>query len=150
MKFIRVLASALNDQFLNMSNWTVQPIFSKEGKIYKLTGRYRADLISRIPGNSNEQRLWTEDYSELGNWSKETTKKYKELAEKEGIKSAIMILLYNNKITCWEGNHRKELAKYLKLKDVPVIVFCWTNHLPTKDYFGMLTKIEENKYVISR
>lgn len=145
MKFIRVIKSSLNKDLLNTSNWTSIPHLTKEGHIYKLTGRYRTDIISKIPGDSNEDRLWTEDYSKLGNWSEETTRKYKEEAISKGIIKPIMIHITNNKVTCWEGNHRKKIAEYLKLKDVPVVVFSWDTELPTEDYFGLLSKIKEFK-----
>lgn len=143
MKYIRILKSSkLEDELLNESNWESQPSFSKDGHVFRLKGNYNTKIIKRIPGDSGERRLFTEDYKRLGNWTEETTQKYIEKAKKEGIINPIIIKISNNNVKVYEGNHRKELAYYLKLKTVPIEVWCWDTELPTKNYFGILNYIK--------
>ena len=142
MKWTRLLKADLNSELLNISNWEAPPTFEKRGHIFFLKGKYKTSIIKRIPGDSGEKRLWTEDHTALGNWTQDTTKKYIDETKKEGIKQPIVVQITNNKATIWEGNHRKMLASYLRIKYVPIIVRCYDTQKPTKNLFGILEYIK--------
>ena len=148
MKFIRIIKSSLSE-LENASNWRSAPSLNRKlrrrqfGKDFitrfVLNGEYKVQPLLQLPGGFGENREWHDN--QLGNWDKNITEKYIQLAKEKGIVEPIWISVDEDDVKIMEGNHRIKLAKYLNIEYIPVQVTFDSDSLPQENYFDIYTYI---------